>query len=49
MVVGSIWPVDTRDGWSTARWQAPAAVRSPVRLLGVIGEGEGCAVFVVKW
>ena len=33
-VVGSIWPVDTRDGRSTARWRAPAAARLPARLTG---------------
>jgi hypothetical protein len=47
--MGSIWPLDTRDGRSTVRWRAPAAARSPSRLLGVIGEGEGRVVFVVKW
>jgi hypothetical protein len=49
MVVGLIWPVDTRDGQSMARWRAPTATRSPVRLLGMIGKGEGCVVLVVKW
>jgi hypothetical protein len=49
MVVGSIWLVDARDGWSTARWQAPSAARSPVRLLGVIGEGERRTVLVARW
>jgi hypothetical protein len=48
MVVGLIWTVDTRDGRSTARWRVPAAVRSSVRLLGVLGEGEGGAVLVAK-
>jgi hypothetical protein len=32
-----------------ARWRAPAAVGSPARLLGVIGEGKGCVVFVREW
>jgi hypothetical protein len=31
-----------------ARWRDPAAVRSPVGLLGAIGEGDGRAVLVVK-
>jgi hypothetical protein len=49
MVVGLILPVDTRDGQSTARWWAPAVARSSVRLLGMIGQGEGHVVLVVKW
>jgi hypothetical protein len=47
--VGSIWLVDARDGRSMARWQVPAAVKSPARLLGTIGEGEVCAVLEAKW
>jgi hypothetical protein len=46
MVDGLIWLEGAQDGRSTARWRASAAVRSPVRLPGVIGEGEGCVVFV---
>jgi hypothetical protein len=49
MVEGSIWPEGVRDGRSTARWRAPAAVRSPARPTGVIGEGKRCVVLVVKW
>jgi hypothetical protein len=41
--VGSIWPVDARDGWSMARWRVPAAVKSPARISGAIGEEEVCA------
>jgi hypothetical protein len=48
MVEGLIWSEGARDGWSTTRWQAPAAVRSLVRLSGAIGEGKGCAVFVME-
>jgi hypothetical protein len=43
-VVGPIWPEGAWDGRSTARWRAPAAVGSPVRLPGVIGKGDGCVV-----
>jgi hypothetical protein len=46
--VGSIWLVGARDGRSTVRWQAPAAVRSPVMPWGAIGEEGWCTVFVVK-
>jgi hypothetical protein len=46
MVDGLIWLEGARDGRSTARWRAPAAVRSSVRLSGAIGEGKGCVVFV---
>jgi hypothetical protein len=49
MVEGSIWPMGAWTGRSVVRWRAPAAVRSPARPMGVIGEGKGCAVFVVKW
>jgi hypothetical protein len=49
MVVGSIWPVDTRDGRSTARWRAPGAARSPVGLPGAIGEEEVHAMLVAQW
>jgi hypothetical protein len=49
MVEGSIWSVGAWNGRSAVRWRAPAAVRSPARPMGVIGEGKGCAVFVVKW
>jgi hypothetical protein len=48
MVEGLIWSEGARDGWSTARWRAPEAMRSPVRLPGAIGEGKGCAVFVME-
>jgi hypothetical protein len=48
-VVGLIWPVEAWVGLSTVRWWAPAAVRSPARPQGVIGEEEWCAVFVVRW
>ena len=48
IVVGLIWTVDTRDGRSTARWWAPTMMRSPARLLGVLGEGEGRVVLVAK-
>jgi hypothetical protein len=48
MVEGLIWSEGARDGRSTVRWRAPSAVRSPVRLPGAIGEGEGCAVFVME-
>jgi hypothetical protein len=41
--VGSIWSVDARDGRSMARWRVPAAVKSPARLPGAIGEEEVCA------
>jgi hypothetical protein len=37
-VVGPIWSEGAWDGRSTARWQEPAVVGSPVRLPGVIGE-----------
>jgi hypothetical protein len=47
--VGSIWPVDARDGRSMARWRVPAAVKSPARLLGTIDEGEVCAVLGAQW
>jgi hypothetical protein len=43
MRAGSIWSVDARDGRSTARWWVPAAVKSPARLPGAIGEEEVCA------
>jgi hypothetical protein len=46
---GPIWPVDARGGRSTARWRASAAVGSPARLPGAIGEGKGCVVFVREW
>jgi hypothetical protein len=46
MVDGLIWSEGARDGRSTARWRALAAVRSLVRLPGAIGEGKGCVVFV---
>jgi hypothetical protein len=46
MVEGLIWPKGARDGRSTARWRAPAAVGSPARLSGAIGEGKGCVVLV---
>jgi hypothetical protein len=49
MVAGSIWPVDARDGRSTARWRAPMAVRSPVGLPGAIGEEEVCDRLVAQW
>jgi hypothetical protein len=49
MVAGSIWPVDARDGRSTARWRAPVAARSPVGLPGAIGEEEVCARLVAQW
>jgi hypothetical protein len=48
MVEGLIWSEGAWDGRSTARWQAPAVMGSPVRLLGAIGEGKGCAVFVME-
>jgi hypothetical protein len=48
-VVGLIWPVDARDGRSTARWWAPSAARSPARLLGVIGEGDRRTELVARW
>jgi hypothetical protein len=31
-----------------ARWRVHAAARSSVGLLGAIGEGEGCVVFVTE-
>jgi hypothetical protein len=43
MEVGSICPVDARDGRSTARWRVPAAVKSPASLPGAIGKEEVCA------
>jgi hypothetical protein len=46
MVEGLIWPKGARDGRSTARWRASAAVGSPARLSGAIDEGKGCVVFV---
>jgi hypothetical protein len=49
MVEGSIWLEGARDGRSTARWRAPAAVRSSARPAGVIGEGKRCVVLVMKW
>ena len=49
LVVGSIWSVGAWNGRSAVRWRALVAVRSPARPMGVIGEGKGCAVFVVKW
>jgi hypothetical protein len=49
MEAGSIWPVDARDGRSTARWWVPMAVKSPTRLLGTIGEGEVRAVLGAQW
>jgi hypothetical protein len=48
MEVGSIWLVGAWNSRSTVRWQAPAAVRSPARPTGVIGEGGECTVFVVS-
>jgi hypothetical protein len=48
MVVGPIWPEGAWDGRSTARWWAPAAVGSPARLSGAIGEGDGCVVLVME-
>jgi hypothetical protein len=48
MVEGLIWLEGARDGRSTVRWRAPAAVRSPVRLSGTISEGKGCAVIVME-
>jgi hypothetical protein len=48
-VVGPIWSEGAWDGWSTARWRAPAAGRSPVRLPGAIGEGGGCVVLARTW
>jgi hypothetical protein len=45
MEVGPIWPEGAWDGRSMARWRAPAAVGSPARLSGAIGEGNGCVVF----
>jgi hypothetical protein len=41
MVEGLIWSEGARDSQSMARWQAPVAVKSPVRLPGAIGEGKG--------
>jgi hypothetical protein len=32
-----------------ARWRVPAAVKSPARLLGAIGEGEVRAVLGAQW
>jgi hypothetical protein len=49
MEVGSIWPVDTRGGRSKARWRVPAAVKSPARLLGTIGEGGVRVVLGAQW
>jgi hypothetical protein len=49
MVEGPIWAMGAWNSRSTVRWRAPAAVRSLTRPTCVIGEGEGCAVFVVKW
>ena len=46
---GSIWPVGAKNGRSAVRWRVPAAVRSPVMPTGVIGEGKGCAVYVMEW
>jgi hypothetical protein len=40
MVAGSICSESVRDGRSSTRWRAPAAVRSPVVLPGAIGEEE---------
>jgi hypothetical protein len=34
---------------SAARWRVFTAVRSPVRLPGAIGGGEGCPVTVSVW
>jgi hypothetical protein len=48
MVEGLICPIGTWDGQSTARWRVLTAVRSPVGLLGVIGEGEGRVVLMAK-
>jgi hypothetical protein len=48
MVEGLIWSKGAWDGRSTARWRAPAAVRSPVRLPVAICERKGCAVFVME-
>jgi hypothetical protein len=47
--MGSIWPVDARGGRSMVRWRLPAAVKSPARLLGTIGEGKVCAVLEAQW
>jgi hypothetical protein len=47
--VGSICLVGDWNSRSVVRWWAPAAVRSLVRPTGVIGEGGGSAVFVVRW
>jgi hypothetical protein len=49
MVAGSIWAKSARDGRSTARWRAPAAVRLPVGLPGAIGEGEVRDRLVAHW
>ena len=49
MGVGPIWPEGAWGGRSTARWQVLVAVRSPARLTGAIGGGDGCIVFVREW
>jgi hypothetical protein len=49
MVEGLIWPVGAWNSRSAVRWRAPVAVRSSARPTGVICEGEGCVVFLVKW
>jgi hypothetical protein len=49
MEVGPIWLEGAWDDRSKARWRAPAAVGSPARLPGAIGEGNGCVVFVRGW
>jgi hypothetical protein len=49
MVEGSIWPVGAWNSRSAMRWRVPATARSPARPTSVIGEGEGCAVLMVKW
>jgi hypothetical protein len=40
MVEGPIWPEGAWGGRSMLRWRALAAVRSPARPTGVIGEGK---------
>jgi hypothetical protein len=47
--VGPIWPVGAWNSRSAVRWRVPASVRSSARPTCVIGEGGGCAMFVVKW
>jgi hypothetical protein len=48
-VVGSIWPMGTRDDRSTVRWQAPTAARSPVRPQGVMEEAKVVPRFVERY